>query len=196
MDESQLEALLGRNLTDREVENLYLYLDIAQDSLENLLCMSLDVQSGSGELEHESRVFVAREGYSTLFTGIFTEIDSVTVDGIATTEYVKVFWDNRNSDYYNSIVFNEPLSKESEVVVTAAWGLQELPVDIQLLLAQLFANTSKKYISGGIKSKRVEDFNITFSDLTDEQEFLNRNASIIRKYSLCNVGYVKNGEVC
>ncbi len=197
MTQEELEALLGRTLTAREVDNLDLYLNIALENLEELLCLSLDEQNSSGdEPEFEERTFKTREGYSTLFTGMFTEIESVTVDGNETTDYTPYFFDNPNKDYFNSIVFDTAFNRKVTVVINAAWGFLELPDDLQLLLAQLFAITSKKYSTGSVKSKKVEDFSITYGDATDGQVFADQNALTIQKYSLCNVVYVLHGDVC
>lgn len=196
MTQQQLEALLGRPLTPTEVENLDLYLEIAQESLAELLCMSLEVNpDGSGDPETDTRVFDVREGYSTVFTGIFTEIKEVKVDGEVTTDYYPVFWDKRSNTFYNSIVLNH---SGKTVEITGFWGFDSLPRDLQMLLAQLFANASKKYQSGGanIKSKQTEDFRINYGDLTDDEAFINANQRTINKYSLCNVGYVLHGSTC
>lgn len=196
MDQEELEALLGRSLTSREVTNLDLYLEIAQESLEELLCISLDVDDSSGEPEEETRTFDIREGYSTVFTGIFTELSGVKVDGNATTNYHTAFWDKRSNPYYNSIVLDEVGGTEAEI--TGLWGFTEVPSDLKLLWAQLFANVSKKYMAGNrnVKRKKVRNFDITFGDLTDDQAFLDENQRTISKYSLCNIGYVLHGEVC
>jgi len=197
MTQAQLEALLGRTLTAREVANLDLYLDIAMENLEELLCMPLEEQNNSGdEPEFEERAYTTRIGYRTLFMDMFTEVESVTVDGNETTAYTPYFWNTPNKGFFNSLVFDEPFNREVTVVVNAAWGFLELPDDIQLLLAQLFAITSKKYSTGSVKSKRVRNFQVTFGDATDEQVFADTNALTIRKYSLCNVGYVLHGDVC
>jgi hypothetical protein len=78
MTRAKLESLLGRSLTPNEVTNLTLYLDIATDSLEDMLCMSLTTETSTREFE-------AREGYSTLFTGAFTDVSEVTVDAYSET---------------------------------------------------------------------------------------------------------------
>jgi len=197
MDQTQLEALLGRPLTSMEASNLELYLEIAQESLEELLCISLDsAPDDSTDPAEETRTFDIREGYSTVFTDIFAEISEVSVDGVTTTDYYPAFWDKRNSPYYNSIVLDGCSGKT--ISITGYWGFDELPSDLKLLLAQLFANTSKKYVAGGdnVKSKQVEDFRITYGDLTDDQTFLNTNARTIQKYSMCNIGYVRHGKTC
>lgn len=197
MTQQELEALLGRPLTPTEVMNLDLYLDIAKESLEDLLCISLDVNpDGSGDPEETTQTFDVREGYSTVFTGIFTELSEVKVDGTVTTDYYPAFWDKRSNLYYNSIVLGKKNAKEVEI--TGFWGFDSIPADLKLLWAQMFANVSKKYNAGGgnVKSKQVEDFRITYGDLTDDEAFLNANKRTISKYSLCNIGYVLHGSTC
>lgn len=187
MEQSKLEALLGRSLTPREVTNKELYLDIAKDALEALLCTSLCKESGE-------RTFHIREGYDTIFTDIFTKLNSATINGVTQTA-IPYFWNNQNSNYFNSIVIDDLHTYYDEIIIDADWGFSTIPNDLQLLLAELFANTSKKYSVGSVKSKSVEDFSITYGDLTDDQDFVNRNARIISKYSLCNIGEIKSGRI-
>lgn len=197
MSQSELEALLGRSLTQREVTNLDLYLDIAKESLEELLCISLDTNPDtSGGKDSETRSFDVREGYSTVFTDIFSEIEEVKVDGVTTTGYYPAFWDKRSGDYFNSIVLDCRTAESVEI--TGCWGFETLPGDLQLLWAQQFAIVSKKYKAGAgnVKSKQVEDFRISYGDLTDDQVFLNDNRRIIKKYSMCNIAHVLHGGTC
>ena len=42
MDKTQLEALLGRPLTEIEEDNLQLCIDIAYENLDDLLCTTID----------------------------------------------------------------------------------------------------------------------------------------------------------
>ena len=193
MSQQKIEALLGRSLTAKEVSNLALYLEIAIEQLKQLLCMDIEEQTSSG-IEEETRVFDARSGMQTVFTGIFSAVSDVTVNGVS-VDYTPYFFDNRNSDYFNSIVLSE--IPESEVSVTAEWGFSELPKDIQRLIAQMFAVVSKKRSVSNIKSKKVEDFSVTYGDLSDFDAFVNGNAITINKYSLCEVkGSIRSGETC
>lgn len=189
MKQTELEALLGRPLTPTEASNRKLYLEIAEESLfgeGGLLC--IDPTEDTGE-----RVFEKREGMSTVFTGIFTKINSVKVDGEDAT-YTPYFWDSRNSDFYNSIVLTENCG--SEVVVDADWGLGCLPKDLKRLLAQAFAVVSAKRQVKNVKSKKVEDFSITYGDLSEDDQFVADNARVIKKYSMCDIGYVRSGKTC
>ncbi len=196
MTQEELETLLGRPLTSNEVNNLDTYLDIAKESLEDLLCMPIDLQGDTSDDDEYTQVFDIREGYSTVFTGIFTEITEVKIDSVVTDNYYPAFWDKRSNPYYNSIILDYCSGKEVEV--TGVWGFISLPSDIQLLWAQLFANVSKRYVPGtdNVQRKAVEDFSIWLGDLTDDETFLNANQRIIGKYSLCNIGYVLHGQVC
>lgn len=186
----QLEALLGRSLTARESANCTPYLDIATEQLEELLCISLLQESGE-------RVFTSRNGYSTLFTGIFTNVLSVTINGntVDPSEYHLSFFDNRNKDFYNSIVFNTKLIGQ-EVTVSAEWGFDKLPSDLGQFLAQLFALAGTKKTNTSVKSKQVEDFRITYGDSTDMQVLLDNNDIVINKYGMCDITEVRNGSVC
>lgn len=196
MTQQQLEALLGRSLTAREIANRQLYLDIAREQLEQLLCMELEVQEASTATP-ETRVFTGREGYSTTFTGIFTDVQSVKVDGEAVTDFYPAFFDNRNAGFYNSIVFNKHVHNgHCEVEIEALWGFEDYPSDLELLLARAFAGVSSTYQAKDVKSKRVEDFQITYGNLSDNDVFVNANARTLSKYSMCRVGYVLHGGRC
>lgn len=192
MTQDTLEALLGRSLTPREVENLSLYLQIAEDNLDTLLCTTIEEVT-------ETRIYEARDGYSTIFTDIFQTVTEVKVNGEATDGYYKARWDRRNASWYNSIVLNERVNDTDTLVeVTATWGFDpsDTPVDLQRLLAQMFAVVSAKYQSRDIKSKKVEDFSITYSDMTTDEKLAADNSLTISKYSQCNTGYILHGRTC
>ena len=190
LSNTQLEALLGRSLTARETANCNSYLEIAKAQLEELLCISLLQDSGE-------RTFTSRYGYSTLFTGIFTKVNSVTINGVVVdpSTYHLAFFDDRNKGFYNSIVFNSKLIGQ-DVVVDANWSFDTMPSDLAQFLAQLFALSAKKKVTGSIKSKRVEDFSITYGDLTDMQQFVADNDLIMTKYGQCFITETRHGSVC
>lgn len=187
MNKSEIEKLLGRSLTSLESANCGKYIEIAKQMLEELTCVSLEQESGQ-------RIFEPRKGYRTLFTGIFTEVTSVTVDGevIAPADYKLMFFDDRNKTFYNSIVFNESL-EAVEVLVNAQWGFNSVPNDLAMVLAQLFAFAAKKKTNVNVKSKRVEDFHITYGDNTDMQELVAQNSLIIDKYKMCDLYGTRHG---
>lgn len=187
MNQAKLVALLGRPLTTVETTNFSLYLKIAYERLEDLLCMNLESTT-------EDRVFDVRNGYSTVFTDLFTDINSVSIDGneLTTNDYSVRQGNRRSGNWYNSIVLTNPT--DCEVTINADWGL--CAPDLQLLLAQLFAligtmNTS----NGNVKSKKVEDFSITFNDNTAYQQFTLDNAGTISKYSICGIQEIQHGGV-
>lgn len=196
MNQTTLAALLGRSLTPIEVTNFKLYLNIARKSLDDLLCTNLCD-------DEVTRTFDARGGYSTVFTDIFTEIESVSItplNGTATdvTDYSVRQWDRRNGSWYNSIVFENKLSNYDEVTITGIWGFSTMPSDLQLVLAQLFGLITKKNkFDPTVSSKQVEDFRIAFnvdSDLDDE--FYRQYNKTIAKYSLCSIGNIQHGSIC
>jgi hypothetical protein len=195
MTQQELEALLVRPLTSIEATNINLYLEIAKEQLEYLLCINLEVNPDtSGDPEETTRTFEIREGYSTVFTDIFTELSEVKVDGVITTDFYQAFWDKRNNSYYNSIVLNECGGKVA--AITGYWDFSSIPADLQRLWAQAFAVVSAKRSVKAIESKKVEDFSVKYGDLSDDEQFVKDNARTIRKYSMCNIGYVKHGKTC
>lgn len=191
LTQSEIAKLLGRDLSSREKNNLETYLDIAQAQLEELLCISLS------EEKNTEREFLSRANYRTVFTDIFSSVSKVKVNGAEfnSDDYTAKQWNKSNADWYNSIVFNRRLSDNYEIEVTADWGFSKLPSDLKLMLAQMFANTSKRYETAPVKSKKVEDFSITLDNSVDNmQKFLADNANLVKKYSLCNIDNVQIGE--
>lgn len=193
MDAAQLAKLLGRSLTPVETANEELYLDIAYERLESMICSPVDSIA-------EERTFDGRGGYSTVFTDLFTEVSSVVVDGktLETADYSIRQWDKRSGSWFNSIVLNDKLRADSVVVVDATWGFAEdaMPADLQLLIAQLFALVSSMNKgNGNVKSKKVEDFTISFNDNSVYDQFVIDNSATIRKYSLCDIGKIRSGKV-
>jgi hypothetical protein len=91
-------------------------------------------------------------------------------------------------------VFEEALEGQ-EVVVDAQWGFNNVPSDLNMVLAQLFAYAAEKKTLGSVKSKRVEDFHITYGDNTDFQELVADNAIIINKYTMCDIYETRHGDV-
>lgn len=190
MKQPELEALLGRPLTPNEVTNLKLYLDIAQGRLEQLVCFPMCCDANS-------KFFAGREGYSTVFTGAFTKISEVKVNGSVTTDFIPYLWDSRNGSWFNSIVFDKKLCDSDEVEVKADWGFDKMPSDLKQLLAKLFELAGKgSKADSNVQSKQTEDFRITFNlNQSAEDKIVSDNAQTIAKYSICNIGNIKSGEV-
>jgi len=193
IDAAQLAKLLGRPLTPVETANIELYLDIAYERLESVICSTVDSIA-------EERTYDGRDGYSTVFTDIFVEVSSVVVDGktIDPADYSIRQWDKRNASWYNSIVFKDKLCGDAVVVIDATWGFAEdtMPADLQLLVAKFFALVSSmNKANGNVKSKKVEDFSISFNDNSVYNQFVIDNAATIRKYSLCDVGKIRSGKI-
>lgn len=191
ISQSKLELLLGRSLTTAETAAFSTYLSIATETLEDILGYSLQNVT-------EEREFDARENYRTLFTGVFNNLDEVTLDDeeIDSTEYSSRQWDKRNGDWYNSIVFDEPQC--GVLTVSADWGFGNcMPNDLQLLLARLFNQISESNNSNGlVESKQVEDFRISYrTDVTQQDQFIADNASTLKKYQISDIGEIQSGDV-
>lgn len=190
LTKEQVEKLLNRSLTSSEAANFETYLEIAIERLEELLCMRL-----CGD--DSERTYAPRNGYRTLYVDPFTDINSVTIDGTEVDEddYTIKQNDRYSGSWYNSIEFDEKLHCK-KVVVDADWGFDCLPVDLQLLLAKLFAQGSIEQTSDNqVKSKKIEDFTVTYKDGTTFSEFVSANQATLDKYSLCNVGDVQHGSI-
>lgn len=159
----------------------------ALQMVEELLCLDLTPALA------QARTFASREGYRTVFTGIYRNVTSVTVDGVP-VEYEMMFNDKNWLGFYNSIVLKNPV--QGKVTVVADWGFTTYPADLQRLIDNALVVAKKAYTAQEVKSKRIEDFNVTYSDLSTEEAFLKQNAITIRKYSMCNIGNIQHGNVC
>lgn len=190
MDKSLVSSLLGRSLTVTENTNFKLYLNIAKESLDDILCTNLCDDS-------DTRIFDANEGYSTVWVDIFTEVSEVKINGNVVDNYTVRQNDRRNGSWYNSLVFNCRFSCDEEVEVTADFGFDTMPNDLQAVWAGLFDLVTKKNrFDGTIQSKQVEDFRITFNTDTDlDAEFYKNYGATIDKYSNCNKQGLRHGRV-
>lgn len=188
LTKEQIPKLLNRPLTTAEDENFTLYLKIATSRLEELLCMNLCDDASE-------RTYATRLGYRTVYVDPFTDINSVTIDGDETTEYTTKQNDKFNGSWYNIIEFDRKQTGEN-IVVDAAWGFSSVPVDLQLLLAKLFDQGSVEQSSDStVKSKKIEDFSVTYKDSATYDEFVTNNSATIDKYSQCNQGQIRHGNV-
>lgn len=188
LNQAQAAKLLNRSLTTAEASNFDLYLKIAMQRLEELLC--IDLCGSAGE-----RTYQTRTGYRTLYVDPFTDITSVSIDGNTTDEYIVKQNDKFNGSWYNIIEFDRRQLSD-RVVVDADWGFGSTPLDLQLLLAQLFSQGSIEQTSdNNVKSKKIEDFTVTYKDSATYDEFINTNSAVITKYSQCNIGAIRHGAV-
>jgi hypothetical protein len=193
LTKEQVAKLLNRSLTPSELANFDLYIKIVVERLEDLLCLSLCGDCGDG-----TRTYQPREGYRTLFIDPFTSIISVSINDVEqdVSKYTVKQNDMYNGGWYNSIEFHYPMNGRYNIVVDADWGFGNIPLDLQLLIARLFAQGSVEQRSDNqVKSKKIEDFTVTFKDGSTFGEFATANQSIISKYSLCNVGRISHGRI-
>lgn len=184
IDEAQTALLLGRALTPSEEANFDVYMSITGEQLQSLLCM--DVTSSD-----DTRIFRAREGYSTVFIDPVTEITSVTIGGAVVTDYVLKQNDSYQGTWFNVLEFDRRLSDE-KITITATWGFTVLPDDLAYLIAQLFKSASSVRDSQ-VRSKSIEDFSVTYKDNTAYDQTLLDNASIIYKYAQCDGAILHGG---
>lgn len=190
---SKLAALLDLSVDDLKTDKAKLYLDIATKRLEELLCFQLDDSS-------EERIFDSREGYRSLRVDPFQVIASVTIDGdtVDADEYSIAQWDDRNADWYNTIVFNDKMYADKEITVEADWGFGEcMPADLLLLKARLYTmSMAESKQDSNVKRKAIEGFDVTYKDGSDTKYnlFVQDNAQIIGKYQTCNTGDIIHGK--
>lgn len=186
MTQDKISALLGRPLSRAEQHNFQLYLKLAKSRVSDLFCV--DICQDYGE-----RRFPARNGYRTLNVPIFTEIESVKLDGKETKAYTISQNSNLYGEWFNKLVFDAPLHCQT-IEIEADWGFYSIPADVQIMIAELFGIASDSLDSDTIQSKQVEDFRITFNK-TKTQAFAEKYAATIAKYSSCINGNVQHGNV-
>lgn len=190
LSKEQVSTLLNRPLTTAEDTNFKLYLNIAMERLEELLCLTLCGDDGE-------RTYETRLGYRTVYVDPFTDITSVSINGdeVDSDGYTIRQNDKFNGSWYNIIEFDRKRNIQ-KITVDADWGFGSLPYDLQTLLAQLFnQGTIEQTADNNIKSKKIEDFTVTFKDNATYDEFVNANSSVISKYSQCNQGAIRHGSV-
>lgn len=78
--------------------------------------------------------------------------------------------------------------------------MDEIPIDLQLLIARCFDAVIKEQKSSadyGVSNKKVEDFSISFDVNVDSPmvAFVRQNGGIIDKYGRCQ-GPIRSGKVC
>lgn len=195
LDKTQMAALLGRSLTSTEDANFDQYLNIATEHLEELLCC--EIAKVAEDADPSERTFGTRDGYRTAWVDPFSTLTSVTINGdvVDADSYTKKQNDNLNGSWFNIIEFSRRRSGEN-IVVNAVWGFATVPADLQMLLAQLFNQVSvDQKTDGQVKSKKIEDFSVTYKDSVTFQDLLASNAFVIEKYSQCNRGVIRHGRV-
>lgn len=157
-------------------------MDTALSTIEALTCLYL-------KAETSERTYAVRDGYSTVYLDPFTTITSVQANG-SDIEYAPAFNGNKNAELRNSIIITIS-SKVKEVVVNATWVV---PEDLQALITKL-DKVSTTNATSRVKSKKIEDFSVTFNDKTDVEQFVDDNRSVINKYSICNEIDVRSGKI-
>lgn len=187
MTQDKISALLGRPLSSVEASNFKTYLELAESRVSDLLCFDICRKV-------DTKRFSARLGYKTLNVPVFTEIDHVKLNGKETTSYEVRQGSNLNGGWYNSLVFDTPLTDQI-VEIKADWGFSSVPVDVQILIAQVFGMVGDSLESDLVQSKKVEDFSITLKDKTKTEVFATKYAATIAKYSGCVNGNVQSGYV-
>lgn len=179
---------LGRSLTPTEDTNFDIYLGLAVEQLYQLLCMDVTYEASA------TRTFDGRLGYKLLYIDPLTAPTSVKVDGetITSEHYTLRQWDNRNASWFNTIEFDCEMT--GDVEITGNWGFQTLPDDLSLLLARLFTVSSGSSADRKVKSKKIEDFTVTYEG-SDSKE-ADENSRIVYKYSNCRTGDIRHGRIC
>lgn len=183
LTKEEMVVLLERPLTATEDANFDQYLEIAEKRLSNLLCFSLDKTEGT-------RIFDARAGFRTAFIDPFTAITSVKVNGHAMSTFHKKQNDSYQGDWFNSLEFDDPLYG-GRIEVEATWGFgTKLPADLAQVLAGLFGIHETEVDM--VKSKKIEDFSITYKDGPRLDALVAAHIGTIQKYAQC-AGAVTHG---
>jgi hypothetical protein len=189
MSQDKISALLGRPLSATETTNFSTYLSLAQGRVSDILCANICPQY------EEAKTFELRDGYRTLNLPIFTEIQSITIDGstLDPSNYSVRQGLSFNGEWFNAVVFNNAYIC-TQVVVTADWGFNQIPNDVQLMVAEQFGLMSDSLDADNVTRKQVEDFSVQFNG-TKTDSFNAKYAPTINKYSCCVKGNVQSGNI-
>lgn len=189
MTKEKVSKLLGRSLTSAESGNFDLYLGIAYQRLEDLLCINLCIKS-------DKVSYPLREGFRSLYVDPLRRITSVSINGNVQTGFTLMQGDNLYSEWYDTVVLESKMGK-GVAEIEADWGFGKCePYDLQLLTARAFALvSSENSVDTNVKTKKIEDFSVTYGDETAYDSFLRANAPIISKYGKCNLNSVRHGRV-
>lgn len=163
IDQVKLEKLLGRSLTDSEINDFEMFLEVSLLKLEQLVGSPLKPVS-------EKRLFSARSGYRAVGVDIFRTFKSIKrCDTDELIKAVPSYNGILSNGWFNQIALNQRITTCDNYPVTleidADWGFDELPSDLALVLAMIFdmvANSSRELAESKVESKRVEDFSVTF----------------------------------
>jgi hypothetical protein len=189
INQQQLVKLLGRDLTQTEIDNFNLYMGMALSSVSGLLCIDLCDEGGT-------RTYRSRDGYRELWIDPFSNVNTVSIDGVETTDYATKQNNSYNGEWYNVLEFDEKLDG-SLVTVDASWGFSDcMPSDLQTLVAKMFDyNSSTQGVNQNVKSKKIEDYSVTYKDSDPLQDFLEANRMLVNKYGQCNLSEVSHGTI-
>lgn len=190
MRQEQIEKILGRTLTSDEQKSFEAHIKIAIEKLERLLCFRFCGESGE-------RLYPVRFGFRSQYLDPFSSVLSVKLDGKEIKEFTLRFNESYNSSIFNCLEFKQALDGEI-LTVEADWGFENMPLNLQVLVAKMFELNIKESELGSsnIKSKRIEDFSVTYKDSSLLDEFIENNRETIDYYSLCTVGNtIRSGDV-
>ena len=188
MTQSEVEKLLGRDLSADESSNFDLYIEIGLARLGSLLCVHI------GDDTEATRTYFGREGYSILYVDPFTALNKVEVDGNEVDVKTQQ-WDDPNGTWKNALI----LEMGNEIDVTATFGYGDDP-EFQLLLARAFDLIStERTTDTRVSQKRNEDYQVTYgrsgeAPQTVWEAFKHENASTLAKYSQCGIGQLQSGD--
>lgn len=118
-----------------------------------------------------------------------TEITALLGRPLSTVE-------DTNYDLYLSIA----ILRLNDLLCIDLNDMGELPADLKLLLARCFDAVHEEQglaSDNGVKSKKVEDFSITYNDVVDTPmvAFVKTNSATLDKYGRCQ-GPIRSGKVC
>lgn len=104
--------------------------------------------------------------------------------------------ENTNFDLYLGIA----ILRLDDLLCIKLEEMAEIPADLKLLIARCFdaiVEEQKRISNQTIKSKKVEDFSITFDETADSPmvAFVSLNSATLDKYSMCQ-GPIRSGKVC
>lgn len=118
-----------------------------------------------------------------LYTDVFT--GTPTIEGYTGTIITR-FNGRHNSDYSNEIVLED--CTEGEYNVTASWGSDKLVAELDELVQIVESDSlSTASTNAGVKSKKIEDFNVSYGTREETQADLNTAYADVFSYYIRSI---------
>lgn len=189
MNQAEIEAILDRPLTQREIDNFDSYIASATDFLRSILNRRIEKASSASD-----RVFVGLEGYESLPVDIFNGAAVITLNTRPIEAFVRRQGERYEGDWFDTIEFSDPMCGD-KYVINANWGFTEYPYSLQVLIANAFVVVSGQ-INANIPTQKIKSetslsHSVTYETATNHQErFIEDNVTLVNQWKRYDSGLI------